>query len=100
VHVGGNREVEVHERRLRDVADPRAQRRRPGRQAEHLDGAASDALHAHDRADERRLARAARAQQTGHETTLDREIEAFEHAPPAPIHTQSGNPDSRLERCA
>ena len=58
-------EVAVHRRRLRHVADPAAQRRRARRLAEHVDAAAGDDLHADDRAHERRLAAAARAEQAG-----------------------------------
>jgi hypothetical protein len=61
---------------LGDVGDAPAQRRRPGRLAEHRHAAALDDLNADDRAHERRLPRAARAEQPRHHAGRDPERDA------------------------
>ena len=66
----------VYRRRLRHVGDALAKRGRACGQAEHGEPAARDPLHAHDRAEQRRLAAAARAEQSGDcaGRHLDREV--------------------------
>ena len=72
----GDGQVVVDAGRLGDVADPVAQPLVAGRQAEHLDRAAGDDLHPDDRAHQRGLAAARRAEQPGHLAGPRREARA------------------------
>ena len=91
-------QVRVDRRRLGDVGDAPAQLGDPGRAAEHGDLAAGDLLDADDGAHQRRLARAARAEQPGDDAAADGEGDAGEHAPAAADDLEPGDLDHGVGR--
>ena len=81
-------QVGVDRRRLRHVGHAAAQRRRARRLLEHAHVAARHALHADDRADQRRLAASARAEQAGHAAGLQPRRQPAKHRPATAIDVQ------------
>jgi hypothetical protein len=75
----GDRQVGVDRRRLGDVADAAAQRGGPGGGSQDGDGADHGALHPDERAHQRGLAAAGRAEQPGDLPRDEREAEAVQH---------------------
>jgi len=59
-----------------------------GGQAEHGHTAAGDDLHAHDGAQQRRLAAAARPEHAGHRASFEREAHALEHFSSTTSHVE------------
>ena len=81
-------QVAVDGRRLRHVADLAAQRLGARGVPEHLDAAARDTLHADDRANQRRLAAAARAEEARHGAGGDVAREVGQHVHAAALDVQ------------
>src|SRR5262249_31344092 len=71
VQILEDREVCIHRRRLRLIADARPQRWRSRRKTENHDRASVNDLRAYDRAEQRRLTAPAGAEQPGHHACLD-----------------------------
>jgi hypothetical protein len=92
-HVLAHRQVEVHARRLGDVADPGAQAHRPGRLAEDGDRSRLHPLHADDGPHQGRLPAAARPQQPGDLAGRDGERQPVEDGPAPADDDQVGDGD-------
>ena len=88
-------EIAVDGRCLRHVAEPVAQSRRAGRETEHGHVAPGHDLNADDRADQRRLAAPARAEEAGHDPALDRDGEIAENGRTATVDAQPLHLDRR-----
>ena len=87
-----HREVGVDRGSLGDVADPAAQRRAAGRQAEHLAGPGDHRLHPDDGPHQGGLAAAAGAEQPGDDAPADVEVQSVQHLPGAADHPQAPYP--------
>jgi hypothetical protein len=93
VKVLAHAEVAVDGRRLRDVRDAAAKLGSAGRRPEDVDVAPGDDLYADDRPHQRRLAAAARPEQSGHAAGLDRRVDVVQDDCASAHHAQRANVD-------
>ena len=87
-HVLSDGQVLIHRGSLRLVAELRARRGAPRRRTEDRQRPGDMRLHPRDRADERRLAAAARPEQPGHLSLGKRRADAVQHLPAAAMNRQ------------